>query len=169
MGTLLPPFHSSISTSLPQSTTSPTFQNILNQPIASLFPSQSTEGPKSIPDTTTEDDDLSVDAGSRNNVTRIEVDVMLKAQELRLKAMMDQMNKSNELQAEVEEMILKPGIPPSLIVSQDSISQMISSSETCLKDVFDPLLNFINLMPTSALLVSTGVQGGEKGVGASKI
>lgn len=58
--TTLPLFHSSISTSLPQSTISPTFQNIINQPITSLFPSQTTEGPTSIPDNTIEDDDVCI-------------------------------------------------------------------------------------------------------------
>ena len=47
--TSLPPFHTPTSTSLPDSTISPTYNNILNQPITSLFPSQSTEGEKSIP------------------------------------------------------------------------------------------------------------------------
>lgn len=56
--TSLPPYVAP--TSLPISICSPTFQNILNQPITSLFPLQSTEGPKSIPDTTTEDDDVCV-------------------------------------------------------------------------------------------------------------
>lgn len=55
--TLLPPFQSPVSTSLPQSTISPIFHNILNQPITSLLPSQSTDDPTSIPDTTTEDND----------------------------------------------------------------------------------------------------------------
>lgn len=52
----LPPFHTSISTTLPPSIQSPTFENILNQHITSLFPSQSTEGPKTVQeDETTED------------------------------------------------------------------------------------------------------------------
>lgn len=133
----LPPFHTPISTKLPQSTTSPTYRNILNQPITSLFPSQSTEGPKSVPqDDTNEGDDemvsfsdiqfepeeenipyhmlisskqfkilnrklnsllqLQVDARIQNHVFGIEVDVMLKAQELRLRNEMEQLDRNNE-------------------------------------------------------------------------
>ncbi|CAI9285614.1 unnamed protein product [Lactuca saligna] len=52
--TSLPPFHSTISTS----THSPTFENILNQPITSLFSSQSTE-PKTVQEEdTTKDNDF---------------------------------------------------------------------------------------------------------------
>lgn len=58
--TSIPPFHTPISPTLPQSTTSPTFHNILNQPITSLIQSQSMEGPKSVTedDTTEGDDDM---------------------------------------------------------------------------------------------------------------
>lgn len=57
----LPPFYPSISTTLPQSTQSPTFENVINQPITSLFPSQSTEGPKTVQeDETTEDGEFMV-------------------------------------------------------------------------------------------------------------
>ncbi|CAI9271777.1 unnamed protein product [Lactuca saligna] len=67
----------------------------------------------------------------------------------------------------VKEKISKLEIPPSSTVSQESISQMLSSLETRLKADFDRLLKYINLMPTVAPPVSTGVQGGENGVGAS--
>lgn len=127
--TTLPPFASHISTSIPASTISPTFSNIMNQPITSLFPSQSIEGSKSIPDDNTEDDDVMVsftdihfdpgeenipdhmlmcgkqfkirnhklnsllqlqaNAGNRHSVSGIEVDVMLKALEPCLKALME--------------------------------------------------------------------------------
>ncbi|CAI9290567.1 unnamed protein product [Lactuca saligna] len=96
--TLLPPFVSPISTSLPASTISPTFSNIMNQPITSLFPSQSTEGSKSIPDDNTKDDDVMVSFPDiqfdpeEENIPdyMLMSDVMLKAQELRLKALMEQ-------------------------------------------------------------------------------
>ncbi|CAI9263337.1 unnamed protein product [Lactuca saligna] len=52
----LPPFHNSIPLTLPQFTQSPTFENIINQPITSLFPSQSTKGSRIVQeDETTED------------------------------------------------------------------------------------------------------------------
>ncbi|CAI9259591.1 unnamed protein product [Lactuca saligna] len=56
--TSLPPFDSTIPTSLHASTISPTYSNIMDQPITSLFPSQSTEGPKSVPNDNTEEDDI---------------------------------------------------------------------------------------------------------------
>lgn len=46
--TSLPSFSRPIHNTLPQSTTSPTFENIMEQSITSLFPSKSTNGPKSI-------------------------------------------------------------------------------------------------------------------------
>ena len=54
---LIPLRYTPISLTLPQYTTSPTFQNILEQPTTLLFPSQSTEGPKPIHDDTTKCDD----------------------------------------------------------------------------------------------------------------
>lgn len=45
---------------------------------------------------------LQADARSRHNVTGIEVDVMLKAQELRMKTMLDQMDKNNELRVKFQ-------------------------------------------------------------------
>lgn len=69
---------------------------------------------------------------------------------------------------EVKELISKIAIPPSSLVSKYSISQMLSSLETRLKDDLVPLLKFVHLMPTTAPPVSTWVQVGEKGVGASK-
>lgn len=135
--TSLPPFIIPIPTSLPISTTSPTFQNILNQPITFyFFPPQSTEGTTSTPVVDQEDDEIMVsfadiqfdtkevnipdhmrisgkqlkilhrklnyllqlhaDVGSRNSISGIEVDVLLKAQEHRLKAVMDQIDTKNE-------------------------------------------------------------------------
>ncbi|CAI9294298.1 unnamed protein product [Lactuca saligna] len=139
----LPSFHTSISTTLPQSKQSPTFGNILNQPITSLFPSQSTEGAKPVQeDETTKDGEfmdsfadiefdqeeenipdhmlmsrkqfnilnmklnsllkLQVDARAQNYVSGIEVDVMLKAQELQLRNELDLMNKNNENHVKVK-------------------------------------------------------------------
>ncbi|CAI9300406.1 unnamed protein product [Lactuca saligna] len=141
---------------------------------------------------------LQADVGNRNSVSGIEVDVMIKAQELCLKAMMDQMDKNNELRvdivvdavkrlveyhtslnskefvhlqgllAEVKEMISKLAIPSSLTVSQESILQMFSSLENRLKADLDLVFQFINLIPMATPPVSIRVQGGEKSVGASK-
>ncbi|CAH1430022.1 unnamed protein product [Lactuca virosa] len=55
--TTLPSFHTPIPTSLPASTVSPTYTNIMNKPITSLLSSQSTEGEKIIP----EEDHVDVD------------------------------------------------------------------------------------------------------------
>lgn len=68
----------------------------------------------------------------------------------------------------VKEMILKLTIPPTSIVSQESISLLLSSLESRMKVDIGPLINLVNLIPTAAPLVSIWVQGGDKGVGASK-
>lgn len=133
----LTPFYIPISTILPPSIQSPTFDNILQQPITSLFPSQSTEGPKTVHDNDTTEDgefkgtfvDIEFDleeenipdhmlmfgkqfkilnrklnsllqlqtyAGGRHSISGIEVDVMLKAQELRLRKELELMDRNNE-------------------------------------------------------------------------
>ncbi|CAI9275184.1 unnamed protein product [Lactuca saligna] len=46
----LPPFVSTVSTTLPPANHSPTFDQILQQPITSIFPSQSIDGPKKVND-----------------------------------------------------------------------------------------------------------------------
>ncbi|CAI9290473.1 unnamed protein product [Lactuca saligna] len=51
----LPPFILPTSTKSPTSTHAPTFDNIMSQPITSLFPSQSTECPKTVNDDETGD------------------------------------------------------------------------------------------------------------------
>ena len=56
----LPPFITPTPTSLPASSTSPIYHNILNQPITSLFPYQSTEGTKSTPYFDQDDNDIMV-------------------------------------------------------------------------------------------------------------
>ncbi|CAI9293606.1 unnamed protein product [Lactuca saligna] len=68
---------------LPSSTILLTYNNILNQPITTIFPSQLTEGEKSIFDK--DEDDVMDDTRSYNLVSGIEVDVLLKSQEHRLK------------------------------------------------------------------------------------
>ncbi|CAI9281849.1 unnamed protein product [Lactuca saligna] len=69
--------------------------------------------------------------------------------------------------AEVKEMISKLAIPPTSTVSQESISQLFSESQ--LKAGLDPLLQLVNLMPMAAPPVSTGVQGGDKGVIVTRV
>ena len=76
--------------------------------------------------------------------------------------------KVEELLGNIKELISKLNVSPSSSVSQESLSKMFSSLESNLRDDLDPFLKFVNLMPTDAWLVSTGVQGGEKGVGAWK-
>ncbi|CAI9285209.1 unnamed protein product [Lactuca saligna] len=112
----LPLFVSTISTTLPPTTHSPTYHQILQQPITSLFPSQSTDGPKIVnDDDTTVDgeftgtfDDLEFDpeeenipdhmlmSGGCHLISKIEVDVMLKAQELRLRDELEILDRNNE-------------------------------------------------------------------------
>ncbi|CAI9259821.1 unnamed protein product [Lactuca saligna] len=58
--TSLPPLRTQIPTLLHASTVPPTYNTIMNQPITSIFPSQSTEGDKSIPDDSQDDDDFMV-------------------------------------------------------------------------------------------------------------
>ncbi|CAI9286228.1 unnamed protein product [Lactuca saligna] len=58
--TTLPPFHTPISSSLPASTISTTYSNIMNQPVTSLFSSQSTKGETSIPEDDHDADDVMV-------------------------------------------------------------------------------------------------------------
>lgn len=55
--TSLPPFVSTVSTTLPPTTHSPNFDQILQQLITYIFPSQSTDGPKTVNDDDTTDDD----------------------------------------------------------------------------------------------------------------
>lgn len=70
--------------------------------------------------------------------------------------------------ADVKAMISKLPIPPTSTISQESISKMFSSLESRLKADLDPLLQLVNLIPRAAPPISIGVQGGDKGVGASK-
>lgn len=132
--TSLPPFVTPTPISLPTSTISPTFNNIMNQPITSLFTSRSTECNQSIPEQ--EEDEVMAsfadilfdseeetipdhmlmygkqfkilnrklnsliqtqeDTGTRNTVTGIDVDVLLKAQEHQLKMAMEQIESKYE-------------------------------------------------------------------------
>ncbi|CAI9303240.1 unnamed protein product [Lactuca saligna] len=86
----LPPFILPTLTKSPPSTHSPTFDNIMQQSIASLFPSQSTEGPKIVNDDQADD------------VIGIDVDVMLKSYEHHLQESLDRIDKNNELRVKVE-------------------------------------------------------------------
>lgn len=65
-------------------------------------------------------------------------------------------------------MISKIYVPPSSIISHEPISQLFTLLEYRIKANLGPLINLVNLMPTATPYVSTGVQVGEKGVGASK-
>ncbi|CAI9259277.1 unnamed protein product [Lactuca saligna] len=58
--TSLPPFVTPTLTSLPDSSISPTFSNIMDQPITCFFPSQSTKGEQSITDGSQDGDDVMI-------------------------------------------------------------------------------------------------------------
>ncbi|CAI9298587.1 unnamed protein product [Lactuca saligna] len=76
--------------------------------------------------------------------------------------------KLEELLGNVKGLVSKLNVSPSYSVSQELLSKMYSSLESNLRFDLAPLMKFVNLMPTDATPVLIGVQGGEKGVGASK-
>ncbi|CAI9288637.1 unnamed protein product [Lactuca saligna] len=141
---------------------------------------------------------LQANAGSRNSVSGIEVDVILKAQVVKLDHNYSVLNtkvdivpaavtkvvefhsflrtkidkkseydsqsfaKLEELLGSLKELLSKLGSSLQSSISPDSFSHMFSSLESTLKAALDPLLKMINLLPTGAPLVRTGVQGGKR-------
>ncbi|CAI9262248.1 unnamed protein product [Lactuca saligna] len=77
----------------------------MQQPITFVFPSQSTEGPKTINDDETNDGGFVssfADGGGKHSVLGIKVDVMLQAQEHRIQDKIDQIDKNNELRVKAQ-------------------------------------------------------------------
>ncbi|CAI9263245.1 unnamed protein product [Lactuca saligna] len=68
----------------------------MNQPITSLFSLQSTKGEKLVCNEDHDEDDIEADTGGRNTVYGIEVDMMLKTHENRLKLDMEKIERQHE-------------------------------------------------------------------------
>ncbi|CAI9288188.1 unnamed protein product [Lactuca saligna] len=76
----------------------------------------------------------------------------------------EEVKKLEELVGSLKESLSKLDLSQQSVVSQDSISNMISSIESNLKDELSPLLKLVMLMPTSTQPVNQLVQGGDKGL-----
>lgn len=73
--------------------------------------------------------------------------------------------KIEELLGNLKELISKLSSLPQSSVSPDSLSTLFSSSDASIKFEMTPFLKLINLMPTDAPPVHTGVQEGARNVG----
>lgn len=78
---------------------------------------------------------LQAAAGSRHNVIGIEVDVMLKTQELWLKTMLDQMEKNNELPVKFQIDSFNHGVKDLRVVSKEHHILFVQAIKKVQEDV----------------------------------
>lgn len=67
-----------------------------------------------------------------------------------------------------KETLSKVDLPCQSSISQESISAMVSSIESCFKEKLAPILNLVIRLPINATCLVHVSQGGERGVGSSR-
>ncbi|CAI9276632.1 unnamed protein product [Lactuca saligna] len=103
------------------------------------------------------------DAGVRHSILRTEVEVLLEAQEHRLRDELERIDRYKDSLLNLKDLVLKIGSSSS-ILTPESLSQRFDALESRIKAELALLANLLNLMTTNAQPVQTGVQRGE-GIG----